>query len=160
MSRKRIGSHARKRGRPRKANAKGRATTRIGWRTGRDPVDLGTEELMARKKIAANGSGAAVELVDYPAILLAHHPISQEDQMMLATVATWLDRVRRARNLSSTSVGGLWGAILSGQGSSRKWTVPITSPEHRTGGDMAGSGSANCTMVVPPSCDSSSSSTW
>ncbi len=66
MSRKRIGSHARKRGRPRKANAKRRATTRIGWRTGRDPVDLGTEELMARKKIAANGSGAAVELVDYP----------------------------------------------------------------------------------------------
>ena len=69
-----------------------------------------------------------------PAILLAHHPISQEDQMMLATAATWLDRVRRARNLSSTSVGGLWAAILSGQGSSRKWTVPITSPEHRTAG--------------------------
>jgi hypothetical protein len=144
-------------GRARRTPSAAPPTTRIGRRTGRDPVDLGTEELMARKKIAANGSGAAVELVDYPAILLAHHPISQEDQMMLATVATWLDRVRRARNLSSTSVGGLWAAILSGQGSSRKWTVPITSPEHR---DMAGSGSANCTMVVPPSCDSSSSSTW
>jgi hypothetical protein len=124
-------------GRPRDPHARRRHTTRRGRKGLPEIVDEGSPELVARKKIASNGSGAAVELVDYAAILLAHHLIDQEQHVMLATVATWLDRVRQTRDLSSTSVGGLWGAILSGQGGARKWTVPITSPDRRTGGDMA-----------------------
>ena len=38
-----------KRGRPRKERAKRRATTRIGRRTGIDPVDDGTAQLRAKK---------------------------------------------------------------------------------------------------------------
>jgi hypothetical protein len=132
----RIKAH-RRRGRPVDPHARRRHTTRRGRKGLPEIVDEGSPELVARKRIAANGSGAAVELTDYPAILLAHHLIDVEQHMMLATVATWLDRIRRARELSSTSVGGLWGAILSGQGGARKWSVPITDRRSRTAGDLA-----------------------
>jgi hypothetical protein len=49
-----------------------------------------------------------------------------------------LRRVASARGLTADGgVTGLWGAILSGQGGSRRWVVPITSPNSRTKGDMA-----------------------
>jgi hypothetical protein len=66
----RIKAH-RRRGRPVDPHARRRHTTRRGRKGLPEIVDEGSPELVARKRIAANGSGAAVELTDYPAILLA-----------------------------------------------------------------------------------------
>lgn len=55
-------------GRPRKIGARRRATTMAERRA---EVDLGTPELIWRKRQAANGSAVAVELVDVGGILAA-----------------------------------------------------------------------------------------
>ena len=144
----RIKAH-RRRGRPVDPHARRRHTTRRGRKGLPEIVDEGSPELVARKRIAANGSGAAVELTDYPAILLAHHLIDVEQHMILATVATWLDRVRRARELSSTSVGGLWGAILSGQGGARNGRCPSRIAARAPRATWRGSGSVRSATASP-----------
>jgi hypothetical protein len=123
-----------RRGRPINPRARRRQTTRAGRR---GELDTGTKELAMKKRIAANGSGGTVEVIDIGGILAAHNLIDVDQHMTLRLLETWLMRIARARGLSSASVGGLWGAILSGQGSSRHWTIPITAPDERTAGDMA-----------------------
>jgi hypothetical protein len=123
-----------RRGRPRKANARRRKTTLAGRAA---PADEGSSELVIRKRRAANGGGSAVELVDISGILHAHGLVDIDQIMVLRMIEEWLRRVRIARGINPASPGGLWAAIVSGQRGSRKWTVPVTSPSRRTGGDMA-----------------------
>jgi hypothetical protein len=132
----RIKSH-RRRGRPRKLHAKRRATTRIGRRTGYDPVDEGSPELVARKKIAANGSGAVVELTDHVGILAAHGLVDVDGLMTLRTVAIWFDRVRVGHGLhDGAGTAGLWAQIVSGARGGRM-TAPITAKAERTRADRS-----------------------
>jgi hypothetical protein len=64
----------RKRGRPRKANARRRTTTRIGRRTGVDPVDEGSPQLLRKRRAAAGRTD--IETIDLVGILHARELIS------------------------------------------------------------------------------------
>jgi hypothetical protein len=145
----RIKSH-RRRGRPRKLHAKRRATTRIGRRTGYDPVDEGSPELVARKKIAANGSGAVVELTDHVGILTAHGLVDVDGLMTLRTVAIWFDRVRVGHGLhDGAGTAGLWAQIVSGARGGRM-TAPITAKAERTRADRSWARICGFTISSPP----------
>jgi hypothetical protein len=99
-------------GRPRKANAKRRATTTAG----RAPfLDLGSPELVIRKARVANGSGEAVELVDVVGILNAHDLLDTELTLIARLLASWLRMVQRAFGLPAGSPAGLWAVLTSGQ---------------------------------------------
>jgi hypothetical protein len=93
--------------------------------------------MATRKQQAANGGPGSVELIDGIGILHAHGLVDLDGLMVLRALEVWLRRVRRARGLPDASPGGLWEAITSGQGATRKWTVPITDPNRRTAGDRA-----------------------
>ena len=122
----------RKRGRPRLATARRRATTCAGRLS---PEDLGSPELIKRKARVANGSAVPVELVDTAGILLAHHLIETEELLILRLVASWLHQVRVAFGLPAGSPGGLWAAITTGQrGGGWAATLSATS---KGGGDRA-----------------------
>jgi hypothetical protein len=100
----------RHRGRPRKAQAKRRATTTAERRP---LADHGSPELQRRKLTVANGSPVPVELVDISGILLAHSLITPEEMVVLRLLADWLRQLRRGLGLSQASPGGLWAAITS-----------------------------------------------
>ena len=118
-----------RRGRPRKSDARRRATTLAERRA---PDDLGSPELRIRKLKAANSSSEVpVELVDVGGILAAHYLIDEEELATLRLVAGWLHQVQRAFALSSASPNGLWAAILSGNRGA-KW-----APLAPGGGDAA-----------------------
>jgi hypothetical protein len=116
------------RGRPRKANARHRATTLAGRRA---PPDLGSPELIRRKIRVANGSAVPVELVDVAGVLAANELIVDEELVALRMLADWLRRLRVALQLRQASPGGLWAAITSGAGIG---TIAMSVP---VGGDRA-----------------------
>jgi hypothetical protein len=118
----------RRRGRPREANARRRATTLAGRRP---LVDFGSPELVARKRAVSNGSAAAVELIDYADILAVNDLLDREELVALRLVARWLVQLRRALNLPTASPHGLWAALASGQRAGQ-WAPPAT-----VGGDRA-----------------------
>jgi hypothetical protein len=121
-------SHRRRRaGRPRKANAKHRATTTAGRAPDRD---LGSPELVYRKARAANGAAATVELVDVAGILCARGLIEPDELGLLRQLAAWLRQLARAYGLSQASPAGLWAQLLSGQRAGARW---LDTP----GGDRA-----------------------
>jgi hypothetical protein len=122
----------RKRGRPRLATARRRATTRAGRRS---PEDLGSPELIKRKARVANGSAVPVELVDTAGILLAHHLIEPEELLILRLVASWLRQLRVAFGLPAGSPGGLWAAITTGQRGGG-WAATLSAIS-KGGGDRA-----------------------
>ena len=114
--------HRRKarRGRPRRADAKRRKTTTAE----RAPfLDLGSPELVKRKRRAANGSGEPVELRDVPGILCAHGLIEPEELTILRLLAAWLRALALAYHVPQGGPGGLWAAILDGTGRPG-WFVP------------------------------------
>jgi hypothetical protein len=115
-------------GRPRKAQAKRRATTTEGRRP---ETDLGSPELIVRKAAVTNGSAAPVELVDVAGILCAHEMIAIEELAALRLLASWLAQFRRGFGLREASVTGLWAALLSGGARGG-----LAQPEGR-GGDKA-----------------------
>src|SRR5215469_1568505 len=102
MSRKRIG--ARRRGRPRKVNAKHRATTRISRRTGVDPVDHGSAELRA-KKLHLTGRVDVEMTASGTLFALGHLDRYQFDA--IGWVMELLRRVGHAMG-GSSAVHGLW----------------------------------------------------
>jgi hypothetical protein len=93
----------------------------------RPPADLGSPELIARKARAANGSGAAVELVDVVGILNAHDLLDTELTLIAWLLADWLRQVRRAFHLSQASPNALWAAIASGT-SAGQWVPAANTP--------------------------------
>jgi hypothetical protein len=117
-----------RRGRPRKAQAKRRATTLAGRRA---EVDHGTDHLRARKIAVANGSAVPVELVDVVGVLAANELIVDDELVALRLVADWLRQLRVALQLRQGSPGGLWAAIASGTGLG---TIAMPAP---VGGDRA-----------------------
>jgi hypothetical protein len=123
-----------RRGRPRQANAKRRATTLAERRS---PDDLGSPELVRRKARVANGSAEAVELRDVPGILCAHHLIEPDELLILRLLASWLRQVGTAFRLKDNSAGGLWAAILSGHHGSPIWGMPIGSGDLSNIGNRA-----------------------
>jgi len=72
MARRKTG---RRRGRPRLTHAKRRTTTRIGRRTGFDPVDTGTLELRQRKRRA---TGREDLPIDGAAVVFGHGQVDRE----------------------------------------------------------------------------------
>jgi hypothetical protein len=112
-----------RRGRPKKASAKRRATTLAG----RAPfLDLGTDELIKRKARVANGSAEAVELRDVPGILAAHDLITAEELTQLRELGVWLRALARAYRIGQASPGGLWDALTSGAGFTGWFAPPAT----------------------------------
>jgi hypothetical protein len=107
MTRRRLKARRDRRGRPRTANAKRRATTLAG----REPApDHGTEELR-RHRLAATGS------VDLPADLLGTlHGRGILDRGQYLTgleFAGLVALVRRALGLTEASAAGVWRNILT-----------------------------------------------
>jgi hypothetical protein len=107
MTRRKLKARRDRRGRPRKANAKRRATTLAG----REPApDHGTEELR-RHKLAATGS------IDLPAdVLGALHGrgiLDREEYAAGLEFAALVALVRRALGLNEASAAGTWRNILS-----------------------------------------------
>lgn len=100
-----------RRGRPKKANAKRRATTRQGRRTGQDPVDQGAPRLLQRKRRVAGGR---VDLeINGASVLFGHELISREQYDRLGEITRWLQLVARAWGGGNGSVTGLWAGILA-----------------------------------------------
>jgi hypothetical protein len=94
-----------RRGRPRKANARHRATTRAGRQA---PPDHGTAELRRRKirattrdNIELNGAG----------VLFGRNLIDVEQYNMLTTITLWLERLARAWG-GLGGVHALWLSIV------------------------------------------------
>jgi hypothetical protein len=106
MARKKTG---RRRGRPRKANAKRRQTTRIGRRTGIDPVDLGSAALRARKRRV---TGREDLPLDGAAVLYGHDHIDRQQFDALGLITSLLQRAARAWGGKDGSCAGLWMALL------------------------------------------------
>jgi hypothetical protein len=124
-----------RRGRPRKLDAKRRATTTAGRRP---EIDPGTPQLVARKAHVANGWASAVELTDVPQILRANELIVDEELVQLRILGGWLKQAAVAFKLRQASPSGLWSAILSGQaGGSCGWLTPLSASDRREGGDRA-----------------------
>src|SRR4051812_24459709 len=86
-------SRRRRRGRPKQSQAKRRATTREGRRTGIDPVVTGAPGLLRRKMRVGNGR---VDLpIDGAGVLLGHELIDQEQYDQLGEVTRWLAMTAR-----------------------------------------------------------------
>ena len=124
-------SRKHRRGRPRKAGARRRATTTAGRRP---PADYRSLESIPRKARAGNGVAPPVELVDVAGVLFAHELIDPGELATLWQLAGWLHQLALACGLKSAGVGGLWGALLSGQRGGRSWLAPDA---RRSGGDVA-----------------------
>jgi hypothetical protein len=123
----------RKRGRPRKPNKQLRPTTRAGRRLGADPIDHGSPLLRARK---VNFLGR-VDLELTPAgMLRGRGVIDEAEAIVLQVVEVWIARARLGRTLRTTTIDGLWSALLSGQAGG-KWTPPVIAGDNRTGADHA-----------------------
>jgi hypothetical protein len=132
VARKRTG---RRRGRPRKANAKRRQTTRYGRKNGHALIDHGTAELRTRKLTMTQRPD--LELTPL-GVLTGNGLIDEDELIALKLVETWLGRARRARSLRhNASVHGLWETLLSGQGVVRGWPDFGQDAATRTSGDAA-----------------------
>jgi len=107
MARRKIG---RRRGRPRLANAKRRTTTRIGRRTGQDPIDTGTVELRQRKRVL---TGREDLPLDPAGVLYGRELIDAQQYSSLSLITEWLQRVAKAWGGKDASVNGLWSALLA-----------------------------------------------
>jgi hypothetical protein len=114
-------SKGRRTGRPRKANARRRATTTAGRRP---PIDSGSPELVYRKTRVANGSAATVEL--------PHHLIEDAELVAVRLIADLLAQFRRAFGTRLANPSGLWAAITSGTG-----LGSIAMPSPTSGGSRA-----------------------
>lgn len=100
----------RRRGRPRKADAKRNTTTRQGRATGKDPVDRGAPGLVRRKYAV----GGRLDLgLDGSTILYGHDLINRQQYDRLGEVTHWLQLVARAWGGANGSVAGLWNSILA-----------------------------------------------
>jgi hypothetical protein len=120
----------RHRGRPRKAQAKRRATTSAARR----PItDLGSPELRIRKIHVANGATAPVELIDVIGVLAANELIIEEELVALRLVADWLARAAFAFGLPQASPSGLWKTLIAQAGRTGGWWPG----QERPGGDRA-----------------------
>jgi hypothetical protein len=104
VSRRRID----RRGRPRKAGARRRATTLAGRAP---PLDLGTDELRRRKRHIAAGR-EDLEL-NGAGVLLAYEHLNRQKFDTLGTITQMLQRVARAWGGRDGNVTGLWMAITS-----------------------------------------------
>jgi hypothetical protein len=106
MPRRRTG---RPRGRPRKANAKRRHTTRVGRKYGVDGLDQGTAELRRKKRVVGRGRE---DLELHPASVLfgrEHIDRPQFDALNLIS-----DTLRRSHTaVPSVNISGLWSAIAA-----------------------------------------------
>lgn len=107
MPRKRSG---RARGRPRKADAKRRTTTRAGRRTGFDPHDDGTRELRERKKIA---TGRVDLPLDPASVLLGRELIDRAQFDKLGEIGNLMRLLARAWGIGTASPHGLYAALLA-----------------------------------------------
>jgi hypothetical protein len=94
-----------RRGRPRKANARSRATTLAGRRA---PDDLGTNELRARKIRATTRDNLEISGAG---VLLGRDLIDVEQYNALTTVTLWLERLMRGWG-GLGGVTGLWYSIV------------------------------------------------
>jgi hypothetical protein len=119
VARRRTG---RKRGRPRHANAKRRATTRAGRKTGHDPVDRGAPllrqkklQLFGRDDIEMTGSGT----------LLARGLIDRYQFDYLGLLTFWLARLARNLGPKPVAVGTLWQVLVNGM-ISPTLTIPVS----------------------------------
>jgi hypothetical protein len=119
-----------RRGRPRKAIAKRRATTLAGRRP---EVDRGSPELVVRKIAVANGSTVPVELVDVIGILVANELIVDEEVVALRLLSDWLRQAAVAFGLPQASPGGLWATLVAQAGRTGGWWAG----QERPGGDRA-----------------------
>lgn len=116
MPRRRTG---RKRGRPRLANARRRATTRAGRR---GEIDYGSELLRARKRRA---TGREDLEIDGASVLFGHDHLDRQQFDTLGLITDWLRRAARAWGLKDGSCGGLWEAVL-GAATARQGRVDPT----------------------------------
>jgi hypothetical protein len=107
-----------RRGRPRKATSRRRATTVAGRAP---PPDFGSPELIRRKLVVANGSKTAVELVDVVGILAANELIVDEELVALRMVSEWLATLARGFHLPQASPAGLWRALQAQAGQTGGW---------------------------------------
>lgn len=103
-----------RRGRPKKANARRRATTLAGRRA---PDDLRSPELIKRKARATNGSPVAIELIDTAGILLAHGLIEDTELATLRMLANWLHQCQ----ISPATSGGISLPHAAGENSVRRY---------------------------------------
>jgi hypothetical protein len=94
-----------RRGRPRKANARRRATTVAGRAP---PPDYGTPELRQRKVRATTRDNLEVSAVG---ALLGRELIDIEQYNMLTTLTLWLERLMRSWG-GTGGVTGLWHSII------------------------------------------------
>jgi hypothetical protein len=126
VSRKRTG---RRRGRPRKAHAKRRTTTRVGRRTGADPRDEGTNELQARKLLATTRPDLEASAIG---VLYGRALIDARQYQTLSELTLALQRL--ARSCGGTGgVEGLWQGIIAAM--TRKSYAPV--PEADGGFSLA-----------------------
>jgi hypothetical protein len=98
----------RKRGRPRKQFAKRNTTTRQGRKTGHDPVDSGTDELVAKRKALTQRSDLPhsdpiAALYGRDLISVAHYNAARDISDLIAIVG-------------QEHVGSVWQRILSAPG--------------------------------------------
>jgi hypothetical protein len=96
-----------RRGRPRQAQARRRATTLAGRRA---PDDLGTSELRARKMRATTRGDLEISGAG---VLYGRGHLDAEQYDVLATVTLWLERLARAwGGLGLGGVHALWLSIV------------------------------------------------
>jgi hypothetical protein len=94
-----------RRGRPRKANARRRATTAAGRRA---PDDLGTPELRLRKVRATTRDNLEINGVG---VLYGRGLIDAAEYDTLGTIVMWLQRLARDWG-GAGGVHGLWNSIM------------------------------------------------
>ena len=95
-----------RRGRPRKANARRRATTVAGRQAA---PDKGTRELRRKKRLA---TGREDLEIDGAAVLFAHGHLDRAEYDAIGLITGWLRLSTRAWGGRDGSCGGLWDAIL------------------------------------------------
>lgn len=100
----------RPRGRPRHDVAKRRQTTRVGRKTGRDPVDYGTLELRERKKTA---TGRMDLPLDPAAVLYGRDLLDRQQYDRIGEIGHLMRQLARAWGIKQDSVDGLWTALLA-----------------------------------------------
>jgi hypothetical protein len=109
-----------RRGRPRKAGARRRATTLAGRQP---PADLGTDELRRRKRHIAAGR-EDLEL-NGASVLLANELLNRQQFDTLGTITQMLQRVARAWGGRDGNVTGLWMAITAAMVATGYASAPV-----------------------------------
>jgi hypothetical protein len=116
VSRKRTG---RRRGRPRKANARRRQTTRAGRRGEPELIDQGTSELLARKLRATTRPDLEASAIG---VLYGRALIDAHQYQVLAELTLTLQRLARSWG-GTGGVEGLWQGIVAAM--TRKGYAPV-----------------------------------